>query len=91
MKKPIQCGVVGAGCWATSEHIPALRGHPEPDLVVIQNPNPDKARAVVQDFGVPHAVGSFTEVLDCGLDGGGGRQLAQPALLSGEGGAAAAG
>lgn len=68
MKKRVRCGVIGAGWWATYAHIPALRDHPDADLVVIQNPNPETARAVAQDFGVPHAVGSLGEVLDCELD-----------------------
>jgi predicted dehydrogenase len=64
----IRCGVLGAGWWATFAHIPALRDHPDAELAVIQNRDEGKARLVASDFGVPHAVTSWEELLAFPLD-----------------------
>jgi predicted dehydrogenase len=65
----IRCGVLGAGWWATFAHIPALLAHPRAELVAIQNNDPELARKVAADFGVPHACSTTAELLAIeGLD-----------------------
>ncbi len=55
----VRCGVVGAGWWATSAHIPAILSHPAAELVAIQSREKDKAERIARDFGAKHA---FTDV-----------------------------
>ena len=63
MKDKIKCGVLGAGWWATFAHIPALLSHPRAELVAIQKNDPEQARKVAADFGVPHACTTTAELL----------------------------
>jgi predicted dehydrogenase len=59
----IKCAVLGAGWWATFAHIPALLSHPRAELLAIQKNDPDQARKVAADFGVPHSFTSVAELL----------------------------
>jgi predicted dehydrogenase len=59
----IQCGVVGAGWWATFAHIPALLRHPAAELVAIQNNNPQEAIKIAEDFKIPIACTTASELL----------------------------
>ncbi len=63
MTDKIKCGVLGAGWWATFAHIPALLSDPRAELVAIQKNDPDRARQVAADFGVPHACTTTSEML----------------------------
>lgn len=63
MKNKIKCGVIGAGWWATFAHIPALLSHPDAELIAIQKNDPEQARKVADDFGVPHAYTTTAELL----------------------------
>ena len=64
MAEKIQCGVIGAGWWATYAHIPALIAHPNAELVAIQKRDPAEARKVADDFGVPRACATAEELLE---------------------------
>jgi predicted dehydrogenase len=64
VQKKINCGVIGAGWWATFAHIPALVAHPDAELVAIQNDNLDEAERIARDFGIPHACTSATQLLE---------------------------
>lgn len=61
--QPIKCGVIGAGWWATYAHIPALRAHPAAELIAIQKRDLSRARKVADDFGVPIACATVSELL----------------------------
>lgn len=63
MHKKIKCGVIGAGWWATFAHIPALLNHPNAELVAIQNNDPDEAKRIARDFGIPNACTDTAELL----------------------------
>lgn len=63
MPDKIKCGVIGAGWWATFAHIPALLGHPNAELIAIQNNDPHEAQKIAQDFGVPFACTTPNELL----------------------------
>jgi predicted dehydrogenase len=67
VKNNIKCGVLGAGWWGTFAHIPALLAHPRAELVAIQKDNPEQARNVAADFGIPHACTTTEELLS--IDG----------------------
>ncbi len=63
MPDKIKCGVIGAGWWATFAHIPALLGHPDAELVAIQNNDLHEAQKIAQDFGIPFACTTPSELL----------------------------
>jgi len=63
MPNKIRCGVIGAGWWATFAHIPALLAHPNAELVAIQNNNPQEAKQIAHDFGIPIACTTSSELL----------------------------
>lgn len=52
-------GVIGTGWWATDIHIPALRAHPEADLVALCDTDPERLEAAASEYGVDH---SYTDV-----------------------------
>ena len=60
--KTVRIGVIGAGWWATSAHIPAIRSHPQAELVAVQNREHQRAEKTARDFGAKHACTS-AEVL----------------------------
>lgn len=63
MEHKIKCGVIGAGWWATFAHIPALLAHPNAEVVAIQNNDPQEARKIAHDFGIPIACTTADELL----------------------------
>lgn len=63
MQDKIKCGVIGAGWWATFAHIPALLGHPNAELIAVQKRNRQEARKVADDFGIPIACTTASELL----------------------------
>lgn len=70
MRKTAKCAVIGAGWWATSAHIPALKKHPSAELVAIQSRDIEKARRIARDFKVANACTTTEEVLALrGIDG----------------------
>ncbi|WP_158602677.1 Gfo/Idh/MocA family protein [Jiangella rhizosphaerae] len=48
---PVRVGVVGAGWWATSHHLPALAGHPGARLTGVVDRDPDRAAEAAAAFG----------------------------------------
>lgn len=63
MQGKIKCGVIGAGWWATFAHIPALLGHPDAELVAIQNDNLEEAHRIAHDFGIPRFCTTVNDLL----------------------------
>ncbi len=63
MPKKIQCGVIGAGWWATFAHIPSLQEHPDVELVAIQNDNPTEAANIAAAFGIPRSYSRVDDLL----------------------------
>ena len=61
--KNLHIGVIGAGWWATSAHIPAIKSHPNAELVAVQNRERSKAERIARDFGAKHACTSVDELL----------------------------
>src|ERR1039457_2432630 len=59
----IRIGVIGAGWWATSAHIPAIQSHPQAELVAVQSRERAKAEKIARDFGAKHACVSVAETL----------------------------
>jgi len=61
--KKVRIGVIGAGWWATSAHLPAIRSHPHAELVAVQSRDRGKAERIARDFGAKHACTSVGELL----------------------------
>lgn len=70
MKRTARIGVIGAGWWATSAHLPAIKVHPGAELLAVQSREKAKAERVARDFGAQHACTGVEELLSLpGLDG----------------------
>ena len=68
--KKARIAVIGAGWWATTAHIPALKSHPNAELIAVQSRERAKAQRIARDFDVKHAFVSVEELLALpGLDG----------------------
>src|ERR1051326_4262810 len=61
--KKARIGVIGAGWWATTAHIPAIKSHPHAELVAVQSRERAKAERVAHDFGAKHAFVSVEELV----------------------------
>jgi predicted dehydrogenase len=61
--KQVRMGVIGAGWWATSAHIPAVQSHPQAELVAVQSRERAKAEKIARDFGAKFACTSVEEIL----------------------------
>src|SRR5690349_12965112 len=59
----VKVAVIGAGWWGTAAHIPALKRHPQAELVAVQSRSLNKARKIAADFDIPHACTTAEEVL----------------------------
>ncbi|PWU16942.1 MAG: hypothetical protein C5B50_12345 [Verrucomicrobia bacterium] len=61
--KKARIGVIGAGWWATTAHIPAIKSHPGAELVAVQSREQAKADAIARDFGAKHACTALEDLL----------------------------
>jgi len=67
--KKVRIGIIGAGWWATSAHIPAVKSHRDAELVAVQSREKAKAKKIARDFGAEYACTSVEEILAVkGLD-----------------------
>ena len=61
-------GVVGAGWWATSFHLPALDAHPRAEIVGVADLTSDKAQRAAERYGAAWFT-DHRELLELGVDG----------------------
>jgi predicted dehydrogenase len=61
--KKVRIGIIGAGWWATSAHIPAIKSHPDAELVAVQSREKANAEKIARDFGVKHACTGVDEII----------------------------
>src|SRR3989442_7241958 len=59
----VRIGVIGAGWWAVTNHIPALLANPAVELVGICGLEPEQLRRVQDRFNIPFATQSYAELL----------------------------
>ena len=62
-KHTVKCALVGAGWWGTEAHIPAIKNHPDGQLVAVQKRDPEAADRVARDFAVPFPCTTMEQVL----------------------------
>lgn len=60
-------GVIGTGWWAVEHHLPSLASYPGARLSAIAEPNPAKAKAVADRFGVRWVFATADELIGSGL------------------------
>src|SRR5580658_3009669 len=61
--KKVRVGIIGAGWWATSAHIPAIKSHPDAELLAVQSREKAKSEKIARDFGAKHACTSLEDIL----------------------------
>lgn len=64
----IRVGVIGAGSWTISSHLPNLARHPDVELVAVSRKGPDLLAWVKDEFGFAVASEDYRDVLDAGVD-----------------------
>jgi predicted dehydrogenase len=67
MDGQIRVGIVGAGRWAASHHLPALTADPRVRVTCVADPQPAKCRLACEAFGIRGAFGSAAELYAAGL------------------------
>ena len=69
MTAPVRLGFIGAGWWATVNHMPILAAREDVELVAVARRDPELLIKVKQEFGFRHAVTDYRELLAFELDG----------------------
>lgn len=64
----VRVGVIGAGWWATTNHIPLLAGRDDVELVAVCRPEADLAEQIRAKFNFEHAFTDYHDLLDVELD-----------------------
>ena len=52
-ERKVRVGVLGAGVWTRSAHLPGFRRDGRVELVAIADPVVERARAFAAEFGIP--------------------------------------
>lgn len=63
MAKPLRVGVIGAGRWSASAHLPGFQRSPLADLVVVCDLDRDTAQQRAQEFSIPEVVTDYCAIL----------------------------
>jgi predicted dehydrogenase len=61
--KKVHIGVIGAGWWGTSAHIPAIKSHASAELVAVQSREKANVQKIARDFEVKHFYTEVEEML----------------------------
>jgi predicted dehydrogenase len=64
----LRLGVIGAGSWAVSSHLPNLARRDEVEFVAVARKGADMLEKIRADFGFAHASEDYRDVLDAGVD-----------------------
>ena len=64
----VRVGVVGTSWWSDAMYLPALREHPDAEVVAVCGRNPQRTRSFVDAWAIPQAFTDYAEMLDAGLD-----------------------
>lgn len=62
-------GVISAGSWSESSHLPALAGRSDVELVIVTRPDEVQAQRVSETFGAQRWSTNWRDALDLDLDG----------------------
>src|ERR1700744_907069 len=61
--KKVHIGIIGAGWWGTSAHIPAVKMHAAAELAAVQSREKANVRKIARDFGVKYFYTEVEEML----------------------------
>jgi len=61
--KTVGCGLLGAGWWATTSHLPALKRHPRARVLAVQSLRKEDAERVARDFDAGRGVATVEELV----------------------------
>ena len=61
-------GIIGGGWVATARHIPGYRSHPDAEVVVLYDRNPQRAREVAEHAQIPTSCSTLDDLFDTGVD-----------------------
>jgi predicted dehydrogenase len=64
----VRLGVIGAGSWAISSHMPNFAKHDDVEFVAVSRHGSDALQRVKDKFGFTHASEDYRDVLDAGVD-----------------------
>lgn len=64
MAEKLRVGVIGAGRWATSAHLPGFTRSPLSELVAICDENEELAKQRAKEFNIPHVFTDYREMLE---------------------------
>lgn len=64
----LRLGVIGAGSWAISSHMPNFKKHDDVEFVAVARHGADALERVKQSFGFRYASQDYRDVLDAGVD-----------------------
>lgn len=64
----VRLGVIGAGSWAISSHMPNFAKHEDVEFVAVSRHGTDALERVKQNFGFQYASEDYRDVLDAGVD-----------------------
>jgi predicted dehydrogenase len=67
--RKVRLGFIGAGWWATSNHMPILKARPDVELVSVCRLGAAELATVKDRFGFAHATEDYRELLEQELDG----------------------
>jgi len=62
-KRPIRLGLIGVGVVAQVNHLPALKGRRDVEVIALCDDDVEKARMVAQHFGIGRAVADYETLL----------------------------
>src|SRR5690349_12056267 len=63
MSPKLRIGVIGAGRWAASAHLPGFARSPHSEIVAICDLDRDMAQRRAQEFNIPHVYTDYREML----------------------------
>jgi predicted dehydrogenase len=64
---PVRIGIIGPGWWSATMFIPALRAHPDAELVAICGRNQSRTEAFAAEHDIPHVFTDPDELFASGL------------------------
>jgi predicted dehydrogenase len=64
----LRLGVIGAGSWAVSSHLPNFAARDDVEFVAVARKGRDMLEKIRADFGFRHASEDYRDVLDAGVD-----------------------
>jgi predicted dehydrogenase len=68
MARKVRLGVIGAGSWAVSSHLPTFRQREEVEFVGVSRLGEGPLRRIADEYGFAVASQDYTDVLDAGVD-----------------------